>query len=91
MAMAGSDHGLRQTREEEQLLYDYLLGIVRKDSPEQVLEDFRCLFVEGRGSGRAHLFLALEKVVKAKDAQLRFYYFFNRCCHVYHIMLLTFA
>jgi hypothetical protein len=82
MAMAGSDHGLRQTREEEQLLYDYLLDIVRKDSPEQVLEDFRCLFVEGRGYGRAHLLLALEKVVKAKDAQLRFYYFFNRCCHI---------
>lgn len=71
-----------ETRDEEQVLYDYWLDRVRTDSPEQLIEDFRRLFIEGRGYQEAPIYLALERLVKAKDAEIRFYYFFNRCCHI---------
>jgi hypothetical protein len=82
MAMPESDPSLRQTREEEQLLYDYLLDSVRRSSPEVILEDFRRLFLEGRGYHNGQIYTALEKIVRAKDIEFRFYYFFNRCCHI---------
>lgn len=82
MTMASLNTGQRQTRDEEQVLYDYWLDRVRTDSPEELIEDFRRLFIEGRGYQDAHIYLALERLVKAKDAEIRFYNFFNRCCHI---------
>ncbi|WP_013323409.1 hypothetical protein [Gloeothece verrucosa] len=72
----------RQSRQQEQLLYDYLLGRVQTDTPENLLEEFRELFIEGRGFREAQVYTALENLIKAKDAQERFYYCFNRCCHI---------
>ena len=80
--MASLNTGQRQTRDEEQLLYDYWLDRARTDSPEQLIENFRRLFIEGRGYQEAPIYLALERLVKAKDAEIRFYHFFNRCCHI---------
>ncbi len=80
--MASLNTGQRQTRDEEQLLYDYWLDRARTDSPEQLIEDFCRLFIEGGGYREAPIYLALERLVKAKDAEIRFYYFFNRCCHI---------
>jgi hypothetical protein len=80
--MAGLNVGQRQTRDEEQVLYDYWLDRVRMGSPEELIEDFRRLFIEGRSYQEAHIYLALERLVKAKDAEIRFYNFFNRCCHI---------
>ncbi|NCQ94740.1 MAG: hypothetical protein GPJ13_05840 [Microcystis aeruginosa W11-06] len=71
-----------ETKDEEQVLYDYWLDRARTDSPEELIEDFRRLFIEGRGYQEAPIYLALERLVKAKDAEIRFYYFFNRCCHI---------
>ncbi len=67
---------------DEQVLYDYWLNRVRTDSPDQLLDDFRRLFIEGRGFREAQVYSALEKMVKAKNAESRFDYFFNRCCHI---------
>jgi hypothetical protein len=82
MTMANLNGSLRQLKDEEQILYDYWLDRVRDDSPEELLDDFRRLFIEGRGYKDAHIFTALERLVKAKDAEIRFYHFFNRCCHI---------
>ena len=71
-----------ETKDEEQVLYDYWLDRVRTDSPEELIEDFRRLFIEGRGYQEAPIYLALERLVKAKDAEIRFYHVFNRCCHI---------
>jgi len=80
--MASLNTGQRQTRDEEQLLYDYWLDRARTDSPEQLIEDFCRLFIEGGGYQEAPIYLALERLVKAKDAEIRFYHVFNRCCHI---------
>ncbi len=71
-----------QTTPEEQLIYDYLLHVVKISSPAQLLADFRQLFLEGRGFKEAQVYCALEKVVKSKESDLRFSFFFNRCCHI---------
>lgn len=71
-----------QARDEEQVLYDYWLGRAKTDSPEQLIEDFRRLFIEGGGYQEAPIYLALERLVKAKDAEIGFCHFFNRCCHI---------
>ncbi len=67
---------------EEQVLYDYFLQRVRKDSPEQLIEYFRSLFIQGRGFRQAEVYIALETIVKSKNIEYRFNYFFNRCCHI---------
>lgn len=80
--MASLNTEQRQTRDEEELLCDYWLDRARTDSPEQLIEDFRRLFIEGGGHREAPIYLALERLIKAKDAEIRFYHFFNRCCHI---------
>ncbi|ACK70431.1 conserved hypothetical protein [Gloeothece citriformis PCC 7424] len=72
----------KNIKEQEQLLYDYLLARVRNDTPDNLLEDFRELFIEGRSFKEAHVYAALESLVKAKEAEERFNFCFNRCCHI---------
>lgn len=72
----------KQSKDHEQLLYDYLLDKVQTETPEHLLDDFRQLFIEGRGFREAPIYMALENLIKAKDAQERFDYCFNRCCHI---------
>ncbi|MGB5771908.1 MAG: hypothetical protein WBM32_18880 [Crocosphaera sp.] len=67
---------------EEQVIYDYLLQQVKTDAPGQLIEDFRRLFVEARGFRVPQLYVALEKIVKRKNVEYQFNYFFNRCCHI---------
>ncbi len=75
--------GIRhQTRAEEQLLYDYFLEGVQTESPDQLIEDFRHLFIEGRGFKQAQIYAALERIIKSKEADQTFDYFLNRCCHI---------
>lgn len=82
MSIANFNEGLRQARDEEQVLYDYWLARARADSPEELIGDFRRLFIEGKGYPEPRIYVALERLVKAKDAEIRFYNFFNRCCHI---------
>lgn len=82
MTLASPQGNTKYTREEEQFLYDYLLDSVQRESPELLLEDFRRLFIEGRGYRDARVYIALERIVKSRDAELSFYHFFNRCCHI---------
>ncbi|MBE9075471.1 hypothetical protein [Microcystis sp. LEGE 08355] len=80
--MASLNTEQRQTRDEEELLCDYWRNRARTDSPEQLIEGFRRLFIEGGGYQEAPIYLALERLVKAKDVESRFDHFFNRCCHI---------
>jgi hypothetical protein len=72
----------QQVQQAEQVLYDYLLKCVREKSPEQVLDEFRCLFVHGKGCNEPSIYCALEIIVKSKTVEERFNFFFNRCCYI---------
>jgi hypothetical protein len=67
---------------EEQLLYDYFLHWVDVESPEQLIERFRSLFLDGQGQDDEQVVLTLEKVIHSKFAQDEFRYVLNRCCHI---------
>jgi hypothetical protein len=72
----------QQIQQAEQIIYDYLLESVQRQSPEQVLDIFRRLFIEGRSTGEASVYFALEKIVKSRDTQENFNFFFNRGCYI---------
>jgi hypothetical protein len=72
----------QQIQQAEQVLYDYFLECVQKESPEHLLDEFRDLFVHNKGCKDGRIYSALEIVVKAKGAEERFNFFFNRCCYI---------
>ncbi len=67
---------------DDQVLYDYLISSVQTESAEQLLDDFQALFIEGRGFRHPKVYVALEKITKAKNVDQTFNYIFNRCCHI---------
>lgn len=67
---------------EEQQIYQHLLHLVRLESPGQMIERFRCLFIEGLGYPEPQIPLLLDKITASKKAVLEFNYFLNRCCHI---------
>lgn len=72
----------RQSREEEQFIYDHLLERVQSEDPQSLLNDFRRLFIEGIACKDAQVYYALDRLIKSREAEERFYYCFNRCCHI---------
>lgn len=75
----------QQIQQAEQILYDYFLECVKKNSPEQVIEEFRDLFIQAKGCKDINVYLALEKIVKSvksKEATEQFNFFLNRCCYI---------
>ena len=67
---------------DEQTLYDHLIDSVQTDSSEQILDDFHSLFIESRGFRKPEVNLALERIVRKKNAEQSFNYIFNRCFHI---------
>lgn len=69
-------------REEEQKLYAYLLDRVQKQSPTEVLNNFRRLFFEGQSSEPRGVRDALEKLANSEQAEQKFKLVLNRCCYI---------
>lgn len=67
---------------EEQKLYDHLLYWIELESPRQILDRFRRLFISGIGYDDAEVSEALKAVVCSKLAPEDFRYVLNRCCHI---------
>lgn len=73
----------RDTRENpKQQLYDHFLDLVEKNSPEEVIDRFRMLFIQGWGYPDAEIVKALEKIVASKEVEQEFNFIINRCCHI---------
>ncbi len=67
---------------EEQLIYEHLLNLVRKESPDQVLDRFRALFIERANYPDPEILPILDKITASKNAFEDFKFFLNRCCHI---------
>ena len=67
---------------EEQRLYDHLLECVDVESPDQLLERFRALFIDGSGYPDRDVALALDTLLSSKYIEQYFRYVLNRCCHI---------
>jgi len=67
---------------EEQTIYDHLLSLIETDTPEQMTERFRHLFIEGTRYPVSEVAEALDIVIASKTASEEFRYVLNRCCHI---------
>ncbi len=71
----------REIAQEEQRLYNHFLDRVQCESPRQLIERFRSLFIEGTNYD-PHVLSDLDKVVTSKIAEQEFKFILNRCCHI---------
>ncbi len=67
---------------EEQQIYQHLLHLVRVESPSQMIERCRALFIEGLGYPEPEVPLILDKIINSKKTGEEFNFFLNRCCHI---------
>jgi len=73
---------IRQTSLAEQKLYDHLLECVKNESPEQMIERFKSLFLEGARYPDSQIWSAVETLATDKQAEEEFKFVLNRCCHI---------
>lgn len=67
---------------EEQQLYDHLLQRVDIETPTELIERFRLLFVVGSGYPDRPVSQALEKIITSKLTEEEFSFILNRCCYI---------
>ncbi len=67
---------------EEQQLYDHLLERVEVETPSELIERIRLLFIEGSGYGERQIAYALEKILNTRQVEEDFDFIINRCCYI---------
>ncbi|MDF0554641.1 AAA-like domain-containing protein [Kamptonema sp. UHCC 0994] len=67
---------------DEQLLYDHLVYCVQTESPSEIIDRFRKLFIDGRGYPDRKVEAALYSIISVKREELEFKYILYRCCHI---------
>ncbi len=75
-------HYARHIEQEEQQLYDHLLQLVQSESPGQLVDRFRLLFIEGNEYPEQEIAEALDAIATLKTADQEFRFVLNRCCHI---------
>ncbi|MBV5260039.1 hypothetical protein FLX56_16620 [Synechococcus moorigangaii CMS01] len=73
---------LRQTHSAEQELYDYLIRAVQSHTPDELIQEFKQFFLEGRQAPTPELHQALITVLKTPGIEEDFKFILNRCCHI---------
>ena len=67
---------------EEQQIYDHLLERVELETPSELIERIRLLFVEGSGYPERQIAHALEKILNTQQVDEDFHFIINRCCYI---------
>lgn len=78
----GTFHQNRVTTQEEQRLYNHLLQLVQIETPEQMLDRVRLLFIEGIDYPDFGIQRDLDRLVQSSIAAQEFRFILNRCCHI---------
>jgi hypothetical protein len=66
----------------EQIIYEHFLHVVKTESPTQVLERFRILFIEGINYPDNRIGTTIETLAFEKTAEQNFPLVINRCCYI---------
>ncbi|MEG3862245.1 AAA-like domain-containing protein [Microcoleus sp. herbarium12] len=66
----------------EQRLYDHIVSCVDKESPAQVIERFRKLFIDGMGYPDRQIEATLYSIISVKRSDREFKYILHRCCYI---------
>ncbi|MTJ11281.1 hypothetical protein FJR11_01450 [Anabaena sp. UHCC 0187] len=75
-------HSFHDCYHQEQLIYQHLLNLVQNESPNQMIDRFRALFIERANYPEPDILLILDKITASKTAPEEFKFFLNRCCHI---------
>lgn len=78
----GSEYRSREASSEEQILYDHFLQLVENESPAQLIERFKFLFLDGVGYPEPQVTKALEVLLSNRFVSQEFDYILNRCFHI---------
>lgn len=68
--------------QEEQHLYNHWLACVNTNTPEQLVDRFRALFIEGTGYPERDIAQTLDAILASRHVEHYFQYILNRCCHI---------
>jgi hypothetical protein len=79
---ASKDSGKSDTSDDKQMVYDHLIYCLQKESPPQLIERFRKLFIDGTGYPDAEIAAALNRIVASNCSAQEFQHILNRCCHI---------
>ncbi len=63
-------------------LYDHLLDLRNSETAEDLLREFQCLFVLGRGSFHPHTQVLVDRLLEAPWADKEFHNILNRSCYI---------
>ncbi len=66
----------------EQVIYEHFQRLIKTETPEQLLERFRSLFIEGANYGDSRVWSTIEKLTSESTAEQNFPLVINRCCHI---------
>ncbi len=72
----------KDTSLEEQIVYNHLIYWVERESPMQLIERFRTLFIEGIGYSDPSIASTLDRITASKQAEQKFIPMLNRCCYI---------
>ncbi len=67
---------------DDQILYDHLLELSKTKSPQELLERFNKLFIDGMGYPESEVEAALYRIIAFLNQESKFNYFLNRCCYI---------
>ncbi len=66
----------------EQVIYEHFQRLIKTETPEQLLERFRSLFIEGANYGDSRVWSTIETLAFENTAEQNFPLVINRCCHI---------
>ncbi|MEO6860984.1 MAG: AAA-like domain-containing protein [Microcoleus sp.] len=66
----------------EEILYDHIISCVERESPAQVIERFRKLFIDGMGYPDREIEATLYNIISVKRSDREFKYIIHRCCYI---------
>ncbi|MCY7367969.1 MAG: hypothetical protein LH474_07435 [Chamaesiphon sp.] len=66
----------------EQVVYEHFQRLLKTETPEQLIERFRSLFIEGASYGDSRVWATIETLAFENTAEQNFPLIINRCCHI---------
>lgn len=66
----------------EQVIYEHFQRLIKTETPEQLLERFRSLFIEGANYSDSRVWATIETLAFENTAEQNFPLVINRCCHI---------
>ncbi|MEB3342337.1 hypothetical protein [Okeania sp.] len=71
-----------QSTQKEQILYDYLQYLVRNQEPENLIDDFKAIFIDASEDFIPEIWQAMEAIIDMEPEPEDFHNIINRSCYI---------